>query len=108
MRRSRILSVLNSGSTLVNFPFRVHFREGEGEIAISVPKRSFKRAVKRNLLRRRIREACRLHIGECPGAEKFDMLIIYLSKEIEEYKVIESNVAALLKKIGGMASDKAD
>ncbi len=108
MRRSQILSVLNGGSTLVNFPFRVHFRKGEGEIAISVPKRSFKRAVKRNLIRRRIREAYRLHLASCPGAAKYDMLIIYLAKEIEEYKVIESNVAAILEKICGMASDKAD
>lgn len=108
MRRSQILSVLNSGSTLVNFPFRVHFRKGEGELAVSVPKRNFKRAVKRNLIRRRIREAYRLQLASRPGAEKYDMLIIYLSKEIEEYKVIESNVAAILEKICGMAADKAD
>ncbi len=93
---------------MVEYPFRVHFRPGDGQVAIAVPKRNFKRAVKRNLVRRRIREAYSLNGRAYPEAGRFDLLIVYVAKQIEEYKVIESNVAAILKKIGSVASDKVD
>lgn len=108
MRSSQVISVLKGGSVLMEYPFKVHFRQGDGQIAISVPKRNFKRAVWRNLVRRRIREAYRLQVKEYPAAGRFDLLIVYVAKQIEDYKVIELNVAAILEKIGGMASDKAD
>lgn len=108
MRRGQIIALLNDGSSLVNFPFKVYFRKGEGEVAISVPKRIFKRAVHRNLIRRRIREAYRTQKSFYPFTGNCDLLIVYIAKEILDYKVIESNVASFLQKIGGMASDKAD
>ena len=43
-----------------------------------------------------------------PYTGNCDLLIVYIAKEILDYKVIESNVASFLQKIGGMASDKAD
>jgi ribonuclease P protein component len=49
-------------------------------ILISVPKRSFKRAVKRNLLKRRIRESYRLQ-KDLFGPGK-DILFIYTPKEV--------------------------
>lgn len=108
MRRSQIIALLNDGSSLVNFPFRVYFRKGEGEIAVSVPKRNFKRAVHRNLVRRRIREAYRIQKELYPFAGDCNLLIVYIAKEILDYQVIESNVASFLQKICGMASDKVD
>ena len=49
-------------------------------ILISVPKRSFKRAVKRNLLKRRIRESYRLQKQILPTG--VDILFIYLPREV--------------------------
>ena len=49
-------------------------------ILISVPKRSFKRAVKRNLLKRRIRESYRLQKQLLPAG--VDILFIYLPREV--------------------------
>ena len=49
-------------------------------IMVSVPKRSFKRAVKRNLLKRRIRESYRLQ-KELLGPGR-DILFIYTPKEV--------------------------
>ena len=74
---------------------------------VSVPKRNFKRAVRRNLLKRRIREAVRHNIellGECPP----DLMIIYVSKEIESYETISSAVVSAFKKIAGVSAGKAD
>ena len=70
--------------------------DGEASrIVVSVPKRSFKRAVKRNLLKRRIRESYRRQkalLG--PGV---DILFIYTSVEVLPYEVIYADMATLLQ-----------
>lgn len=69
--------------------------DGEASrIVVSVPKRSFKRAVKRNLLKRRIRESYRRQkalLG--PGV---DILFIYTAAEVLPYEVIYADMATLL------------
>ncbi|MBR1705231.1 MAG: ribonuclease P protein component [Bacteroidales bacterium] len=63
-------------------------------ILVSVPKRSFKRAVKRNLLKRRIREAYRLQkqvLG--PGN---DIMFIYTPREILPFADIFAAMAEAL------------
>ena len=65
---------------------------------VSVPKRSFKRAVKRNLLKRRMREAFRRQkalLG--PG---MDILLIYTSSELLPYEVVCADMTKLLTHIG--------
>ena len=63
-------------------------------IVVSVPKRNFKRAVKRNLLKRRIRESYRRQKGLLNGT--FDILFIYTSPEVLPYEVIFADMGALL------------
>ena len=63
-----------------------------------MPKREFKRAVKRNLLKRRMREAVRLNQAECLGDFCADYLLVYISKEICDYSVIEAAVRDILSK----------
>ena len=67
-------------------------------IIVSVPKRHFKRAVKRNLLKRRIREAYRLQKGlvSSPG---HDILFVYNNPEIVPFQDIREEVSILLKRI---------
>lgn len=63
----RLLDELFSGTgshSLVAFPLRAVFMETEeagAQMLISVPKRHFKRAVKRNRVKRQVREAYRKH-----------------------------------------------
>lgn len=67
-------------------------------IVVSVPKRLFKRAVKRNLLKRRMREAYRTSkqlLGACPQ----DILFQYISPEIAELQEIRLSVETILKKL---------
>ena len=64
----------------------------------SVPKKEFKRAVKRNLLKRRMREAVRLNQAECLGDFCADYLLVYISKEICDYSVIEAAVRHILSR----------
>ena len=68
---------------------------GLNRLMVSVPKKFFKRAVKRNLLKRRVREAFRLQKGRL-GDKSYDIFIYYVGKEVEEYERIEKSVAQVL------------
>ncbi|MBO4755708.1 MAG: ribonuclease P protein component [Bacteroidales bacterium] len=76
--------------------FRYVQREDEGpsRILVSVPKRSFKRAVKRNLLKRRIREAYRRQKALLPAGT--DILFIYNAPEVLPYADIYADMTAVL------------
>ena len=63
-------------------------------ILVSVPKRFFKRAVKRNLLKRRIREAYRQQ-----KIDGVDVLFQYNSQEIADSATIFKEIGAILKRI---------
>lgn len=72
-------------------------REGDGmpsRIVVSVPKRSFKRAVKRNLLKRRIRESYRRQ--KALLGPRVDILFIYTAAEVLPYEVVYADMATLL------------
>lgn len=67
-------------------------------IVVSVPKRLFKRAVKRNLLKRRIREAYRLQKSLLESCNA-DLMFVYCSKEVASFQDIYSDMTVLLKRI---------
>lgn len=79
----------------------------EVQILVSVSKRNHKRAVARNKLKRRIREACRLNRhrwGEpgqlgLPEGRRLVLAFIYSSKEILEYSTIEHGVVKAIREI---------
>ncbi len=101
--------LFSTGRSFVYYPFRVVLLTVEEQdipikVLISVSKRRFKRAYKRNLLKRRIREAYRLnkHIL-VPLLEKNSINIalafVYLPVEIMDYKYIEK---AMQKTLTGL------
>lgn len=83
-------------------------------MAVSVPKRLFKRAVDRNLLKRRIREAYRLNKSDLYNLLeqkelKLNLVIQYLNKEIAGFRAIEEGLlkgmTKLLKKLDELESN---
>lgn len=70
-------------------------------IMVSVPKKMFKRAVKRNLLKRRIRESWRRQKHMLTAQGGTDILFIYPSKEIQTYDQIFASVGQVIEKING-------
>ena len=65
----------------------------------SVPKKLFKRAVHRNLLKRRMREAFRLSIGAYPTLQNTDFGFIYISNEIADYDTILAKMQKIFEQI---------
>ena len=67
---------------------------GVSRILVSVPKRFFKRAVKRNLLKRRIRESYRLQKDLLPAP--VDIAFLYLDREVLPFSDIYAAMTAVL------------
>ena len=116
--RKSIELLFKTGRSYTSPPLRMFFKESEPgkspvRMAVAVPRRIFKRAVDRNLLKRRIREAYRNQKHELysvAGEKKtYDVLFLYQSAAIEEYKVIQSALMVLLKRLQGIIqSDNHD
>lgn len=83
--------------------------EGNGlefsRMAVSVPKRAFHRAVKRNLLKRRIRESYRLQKELLPPG--VDILFIYISKEVLPLADISAAMGKILSSIGRKSNEQS-
>lgn len=99
-----------SGNSFVVYPYRVVCLFSESDTApfarvmVSVPKRNFKRAVKRNLIRRRIKEAYRLQkqpVLDCLAGSyrQVDVAFLYIGKEVGEYGFLERKMAEALNRI---------
>ena len=100
-QRETIANLSAKGSPLFKFPLKAYWMPGGADVpryAVAVPKKSFKRAVKRNLLKRRIREAIRLNQAECLGGFCGDYLFVYIAKDICEFPVVEAVVKDILTK----------
>ena len=73
----------------------------ENRIMVSVPKKHFKRAVKRNLLKRRIRESYRTQKDLLCREGGTDILFYYNTPEVLTSQVIKETVAEILKTVSG-------
>lgn len=106
-KETAISELFRDSNSFFIYPFRVVWRESLEErkypvqIAISVGKKRIKRAVNRNLLKRRIREAYRLNKEDLYKAlenNKIDVMLIYMISEIKDYSEIEKSVIRIIEK----------
>lgn len=100
--------LLNAGQSFFHFPYKCYFFVQEGnasdlynQFAIAVPKRIFKHAVDRNLLKRKTREAYRLHkhilFPKTINQNKtISILFVYMSKKMLTSQQIDESMTHLL------------
>ena len=102
-----IRRLFENGESGFVYPLRyVWFAEADeipsAEVLFSVPKKFQKRANKRNLQRRRMKEASRPHktiLGRDGQPVALDLALIYSTKEITPYRVIDHAVQKILGQI---------
>lgn len=100
--KTSVSALINDGRWGSTTHFRYCWKQGResgvNRILVSVPKKFFKRAVRRNLLKRRIREAYRTR-KDLAEARGIDILFSYSSKECADYGLICMEVESILSKI---------
>jgi len=82
----------------LRFCWSAGHESGINRIMVSVPKKFFKRAVKRNLLKRRMREAYRLQKELLP-APGIDLLLAYSHAEVADFATLYAEVTDILNRI---------
>lgn len=101
--------LFEDGASGFVYPFRYTILIEEStsptvEVLFSVPKRNHKRANRRNLLRRRTKEAYRLAKEDLVATattrgKSIDMALVYSSKDVLSYKTIEHAVEHILREV---------
>ena len=103
--------LFHSGSSFLCYPFKVSLlynaepQNFHVHVLFAVPKRRYKRAVDRNLIKRCMRESYRLHKQQnlyhlLQTADKTIVLSIgYIGKEIAPYSLIEKKMLKLLTQL---------
>jgi len=103
------------GESFLSFPFKIVYLKIDRpssfpvQVGFSVGKRNFKKAVKRNLIKRKMREAYRLNkqnLYDEIGENQLAVFFIFIGKTIPEYSVVETGVKKGIKKLIQVVSDK--
>jgi ribonuclease P protein component len=105
-----IQQLFQEGIQLSNYPFKCCILRIEKsltekvQVMISVPKRQFRKAADRNLIKRRIRESYRLNKNILDDTEhkpemQFAIAFVYTANVIYDYDFIQLKMIESLKKI---------
>ncbi|MGC1271092.1 MAG: ribonuclease P protein component [Croceibacterium sp.] len=99
-----IKELFETGSSFYFYPFKVLLKHNPDQafpvhqVLISASRKNFKKAVDRNLIKRRIRESFRLNKNLLPPKPKLLIAYIYTAKEILTFAQIQERLVKTLNR----------
>ena len=111
-KKKHIQELFETGSSFYVFPFKVLLLPQTDQtlphqVLLSVSRRNFKRAVDRNLIKRRMREAYRHQKNKLPRTVTLALGFIYTAKEILSLEEIQQKMILAFGRIEKMARPPA-
>jgi len=102
--KKRIEELFAKGSSFYMHPIVLKYKLAEGashRVLFAVSKRNIKRAVDRNLIKRRLREAYRLNKHQLSAKNNsfYNLAFIYTDPNILAFQEIEDRLSKLLKRL---------
>ncbi len=97
------------GKSVSAYPLRMVYLDNQTQlkVGVSVSKRNFKLAVHRNRVKRLLREGYRLNKNLLieNKLDHYTLMILYISKEMPDFKIIDKKMKALLTKFNDQVSN---
>jgi ribonuclease P protein component len=108
--KKNIQHLFSQGKSYFIHPLKIYYTEREYDndvplrVLIAVSKKTIRRAVRRNLLKRRMREAYRQNKADfykflTLHQKQYDLGLVYIGKDMEPYHVIEKKIIQALERL---------
>lgn len=116
LKSKKLIDLLFSkGESFLQYPVKFVYLPTElpqkhcVQVGVTVSKKNFKKAVDRNRIKRLLREAYRLNkhqILDSIGEQQLALFLIYIGKEMPDYRLIENGIKKGLRKVSNSLKEK--